>query len=91
MKEKIANPKNGKGKRKTALTDEEIDTLKRAREILRKLSKEYERRYCKVEDAFDCLTEEEKLGKWLDELYKTAKVDFDWSDCTAFIDTGIKC
>lgn len=91
MKAKIAVPKNGKGKRKAALTNEEIDTLKRAREILRKLSKEYKRRDCRVEDAVDCLTEEEKLGKWLDELYKTAKVDFDWNGYAAFIDTGIKC
>ena len=91
MKAKIAVPKNGKGKRKTALTDDEIDTLKRARVILRKLSKECERRFCKVEDAFDLLTEEEKFDKWLDELYKTAKVDFDWNGYAAFIDTGIKC
>lgn len=87
---KKINPKNGKGKKKAALTDEEVDTLKRARKILRKLSKEYERRYCKVEDAFDYLPEEEKLAKWLGELYKTAKVRFDLRGYAAGIDTGIK-
>lgn len=90
MKAKIAVLKNGKEKKKAVLTGEEIDILKRAREILRKLSKEYKRRYCKVEDAFDYLPEEEKLGKWLDELYKTVKVDFDCSGYAAFIDIGIK-